>query len=176
MPFTWHDHEFTEPGWFTYTGIGDKQYIIYTYSLATEPCDTCAPIIVNKYNWVLLVDNVRVRELFPGRSVTAYQWYKDGAPVAGATEDDYSERNELHGTFQMFLTLDGGEVVCSNTIKLLDTPETPVLTVKAYNSSGLLVRQWQTTDPAERPLLAPGIYLLRFESEKNTVTEKWMVP
>ncbi|MDY6406581.1 MAG: hypothetical protein SPK97_05575, partial [Bacteroidales bacterium] len=72
----------------------------YTLHLDTFHCEKLWPLIVNKYNWVLLLDNVSLARLLPGRTARAYQWYKNDAPIPGATDDDYSEQNELCGRFQ----------------------------------------------------------------------------
>ena len=134
----------------------------------TPPEPECYPIIVNKYNWVLLVDNIAVRELFPNRTVLRYQWYKNGEPIPGANEDDYSEFDELHGTFQMILTLDGDEEVCSNILEINTAlqEEQPVH-VFIYDSRGVPVWENQVTH---------GIYLYRYEQGDKVWTEKKLIP
>ena len=132
------------------------------FRLDVDNCNRCANIIVNKYNWVLLVDNIAVRELFPNRTVLKYQWYKNGEPIPGANEDDYSELDELHGEFQMILTLDGGEEVCSNIleINMIEPVEAPTR-VYIYDSRGVPVRH--------------GIYLYRYEQDDHVWTEKKLI-
>ena len=84
-----------------------------TVILNVEHCEreVLYPIIVNKYNWQLLCNNVRVRELFPQQTVSGYQWFKDNTLIPGATEDDYAEQNELQGAFQLRLTMDNGQII-----------------------------------------------------------------
>lgn len=138
------------------------------FRLDVEECHRCANIIVNKYNWVLLVDNVKVRELFPNRTVLGYQWYKNGEPIPGANEDDYSEYDELHGTFQMILTLDGDEEVCSNILEInTAVQEEQPVHVFIYDSRGVPVRENQVTH---------GIYLYRYEQGDQVWTEKKFIP
>ena len=138
------------------------------FRLDVEGCHRCANIIVNKYNWVLLVDNVKVRELFPNRTVLGYQWYKNGEPIPGANEDDYSEFDELHGTFQMILTLDGDEEVCSNILEInTAVQEEQPVHVFIYDSRGVPVRENQVTH---------GIYLYRYEQGDQVWTEKKFIP
>ena len=138
------------------------------FRLDVEECHRCANIIVNKYNWVLLVDNVKVRELFPNRTVLGYQWYKNGEPIPGANEDDYSEFDELHGTFQMILTLDGDEEVCSNILEInTAVQEEQPVHVFIYDSRGVPVRENQVTH---------GIYLYRYEQGDQVWTEKKFIP
>jgi hypothetical protein len=134
----------------------------------TPPEPECYPIIVNKYNWVLLVDNIAVRELFPNRTVLRYQWYKNGEPIPGANEDDYSEYDELRGTFQMILTLDGDEEVCSNILEInTAVQEEQPVHVFIYDSRGVPVRENQVTH---------GIYLYRYEQGDQVWTEKKFIP
>lgn len=138
------------------------------FRLDVEECHRCANIIVNKYNWVLLVDNVKVRELFPNRTVLGYQWYKNGEPIPGANEDDYSEFDELRGTFQMILTLDGDEEVCSNILEInTAVQEEQPVHVFIYDSRGVPVRENQVTH---------GIYLYRYEQGDQVWTEKKFIP
>ena len=138
------------------------------FRLDVEECHRCANIIVNKYNWVLLVDNIAVRELFPNRTVLRYQWYKNGEPIPGANEDDYSEYDELRGSFQMILTLDGEEEVCSNILEInTAVQEEQPVHVFIYDSRGLPVRENQVTH---------GIYLYRYEQGDKVWTEKKLIP
>lgn len=138
------------------------------FRLEVAECDRCKPIIVNKYNWVLLVDNVKVRELFPNRTVLRYQWYKNGEAIDGANEDDYSEYDELHGEFQVILTLDNGEEVCSNILEInTAVQEEQPVHVFIYDSRGVPVRENQVTH---------GIYLYRYEQGDQVWTEKKLIP
>jgi hypothetical protein len=141
--------------------------ILHTYTLDTVHCERLWLIIVNKYNWQLLCDNVALRRFFPNRTAMGFQWYKDGTPVLGATEDDYAEQNELHGTYQLRVTLDGGQMIWSNIIELLDTPSPEPIFVEIYDSRGVLVREDQVTH---------GIYLYRYTQGERTWTEKKLIP
>jgi hypothetical protein len=141
--------------------------ILHTYTLDTIHCERLWLIIVNKYNWQLLCDNIALRRFFPNRTAMGFQWYKDGAPVLGATEDDYAEQNELHGTYQLRVTLDGGQMIWSNIIELLDTPSPEPIFVEIYDSRGVLVREDQVTH---------GIYLYRYTQGERTWTEKKLIP
>ena len=64
----------------------------------------------------------------------------------------------------------------SNIIDLSQTPTAAPVRVKAYNSSGILVREWQATDEQGGLSLPPGIYLLRYEGGDEVFTEKRIVP
>ena len=97
-----------------------------------------------------------------------YQWYKNGEPIPGANEDDYSEYDELHGTFQMILTLDGDEEVCSNILEInTAVQEEQPVHVFIYDSRGVPVRENQVTH---------GIYLYRYEQGDQVWTEKKFIP
>jgi hypothetical protein len=182
LPFRWYGELFTEPG--------DRQVLLqdqqgcdsieYTLHLGTTVCPPekhgCDSILVNKYDWVLLVNNVRVRELYPDSIVTGYQWFKNGEQIEDAVEDDYSEQDRLVGSFQVLLTFAGGDTVCSNIIEILPEPEPPMTMISVYNSTGLLVRQWQTMNEHEQYALPKGIYLLRIERGKEVKTGKLCIP
>ncbi len=165
------------PRWKTCT---DSVYTFYVTTFAPEkdpaenpeepgeePAEeTLYPIIVNKYNWVILCDNTRVAELFPDRQPVSYKWYKNGELVAGATEDDYSERAELNGVFQLHLTLDNKQLVKSN-ILYINTSGNSEQRVACYNHLGVPV---DLNTPEEE--LPSGIYINVYRSGDNIRTEK----
>ena len=64
----------------------------------------------------------------------------------------------------------------SNIIDLSRTPTAAPVHVKAYNSSGILIREWEMSDEETGLSLPPGIYLLRYESGDEVFTEKRIVP
>jgi len=142
---------------------------IYTLHLDTVHCERLYPIIVNKYNWQLLLDNVTLRRLFPDRTARSYQWYKDDLPIPGATDDDYSEQNELHGRFQLRLELDDNQTIWSNILEInVQRPTTnDQLQVHIFNFRGLPVREDQLTR---------GIYLYRYQQGDTVWTEKRLIP
>ena len=169
MPYRWRDTLFAEPATYEilYKDQRDCDSVLYILSLDTIHCErfipepepepeVLYPIIVNKYNWQLLLDNVTLRQLFPNRTATAYQWYKNEHAIDGATEDDYSEQNELHGVFQLQVTLDGSQLIWSNILTILDSEaEVPVET-QIYN--------WQ------------HLYLIRYEQGDKVWVEKKLIP
>lgn len=110
-------------------------------SLDTFKCERLYPFVVNKYNWVLLCDNEVLRQLFPDQTALTFQWFKDGEAVSGATEDDYSEQNELHGSYQLVIRLSDGSYVWSTIVEILDTPEPAPVRVQIYDSRGTPVRE-----------------------------------
>ena len=141
-----------------------------TVILNVEHCErkVLYPIIVNKYNWQLLLDNVKLRQFFLDRTALTYQWYKDELPVAGATDDDYSEQNELHGRFQLRIELDGNQTIWSNILEINTEQAAPLpVHVRIYNSHGMPVAEDQVTH---------GIYLYRYEQGNQVWTEKRFFP
>lgn len=130
-----------------------------------QPADTLYEIIVNKYNWQLLCNNVALRGYFPGKTATAFQWYKDEQPIPGATGDDYSEHNELQGVFQLNVHLNDGRSIWSNIIEI-DGPKEAPTRVQIYNSQGIPVSEGQVTR---------GVYLYRYEKGEEVWTEKKIV-
>lgn len=168
MPFLWHGVLFEEP---STREIMEKDMrgcdsILLVCSLDTVHCERLYPIIVNKYNWQLLCDNVALRRIFPGRTPTAFQWYKDKEPIPGATIDDYAEYNKLNGTFQLRVTLDYEEVIWSNIIEIVDSIEEIPVRVRVYNSRGEEVKESQVTH---------GFYLYRYEQGEHCWTQKKLI-
>ena len=150
--------EFQHPQW-------DCIDSIYTLHLDTIHCERLYDIIVNKYNWQLLCDNVALRNFFPERTATAFQWYKNEQAIPGATGDDYSEHNELQGVFQLNVHLNDGRSIWSNIIEIEGPGDAPTR-VQIYNSQGMPVSEGQMTR---------GVYLYRYEKGEERWTEKKIV-
>lgn len=175
MPFLWfyqdtmvlfndigaQEIEYTHHTWFKCVGE------VHTLVLDTFHCERLYPIIVNKYNWQLLLDHVSLRHFFPGYTPLRYQWYCDSVAIPGATEDDYAEQNELHGHFQLYVELDQDEHAWSNVIDLSDTPAPKPVTHRIYNAQGLPVSDDQLTH---------GVYLIVYQQGDRIWTEKRFVP
>jgi hypothetical protein len=169
MPFRWRGVLFDEPAIQEVMESSPRgcDSILHIYNLDTVHCERLYPIIVNKYNWQLLCDNVALRRFFPGRTPTAFQWYKNQKPIPGATIDDYAEQNELNGVFQLRVTLDHEEVIWSNILEIVDSSEEIPVRIRIYNSRGEQVSESQVTH---------GIYLYRYERGEYSWTQKRMIP
>ena len=139
----------------------------YTVSLDTFHCEHLYPLIVNKYNWQLLLDHIALRKLFPGRTARAYQWYKNEEPVPGANDDDYAEQNELNGRFQLRIELDNNRIIWSNILEIGEAKAELPVYVHIYDSHGMPVREDQVMH---------GIYLYRYEQGDKVWTEKKLIP
>ena len=175
LPFTWtlrnqtfvFEHaesqvrDIPHPKW---TDCTDTSYILH---LDTFHCEKLWPLIVNKYNWVLLLDNVSLARLLPGRTARAYQWYKNDTPIPGANDDDYSEQNELCGRFQLRIVLDNEQTIWSNILEIGEAQEELPVRVTIFNSWGMLVRESQVSH---------GVYLYRYEQGEKKWTEKKLIP
>jgi len=175
LPFTWtlrnqpfvFEHaeiqvlDIPHPKW---TDCTDTSYILH---LDTFHCEKLWPLIVNKYNWVLLLDNVTLARFFPQNVARAYQWYKNDAPIPGATDDDYSEQNELCGRFQLRIVLDNEQAIWSNILEIGEAQEELPVRVTIFNSWGMLVRENQVSH---------GVYLYRYEQGEKKWTEKKLIP
>ena len=173
MPFTWtiggqtfvfeqvetQEREMPHPKWTECTGTN------YVLRLDTFHCEKLWLIIVNKYDWQLLCNNVALRNYFPAQTATAFQWYKNEQAIPGATGDDYSEHNELQGVFQLNVHLNDGRSIWSNIIEI-EGPEDAPAWVQIYNSQGMPVSEGQMTR---------GVYLYRYEKGKEVWTEKKIV-
>ena len=177
LPFTWRGISFTKP---------DVQRVVeksprgcdsieYVYTLDTVHCERFYPLIVNKYNWQLLCDNVLVAKLFPELTITGYQWFKNGALIPDATGDDYSEQNELQGDFQLRLELADGQFVYSYILTIAASVSNVPARVRVYNSRGELVVEQETTEAFTLQPLPAGIYLVRVEQGENVRIVKTMI-
>lgn len=147
---------------------------IYILHLDTMHCERLYPIIVNKYNWQLLCHNVRVRELFPELTVTGYQWYKDGTAIPNATEDDYSEQNELQGAFQLRLLMSDGRYVWSEILTIQPSQTQAPSRIRIYNHNGTLIYQSETETTL--PHLPKGLYIIQIEQNGEQRIEKKLIP
>ena len=115
---------------------------------------------------MLLCNNVLVAQLFPERTVTGYQWYKDDSAIPDATSDDYSEQAELYGSFQLRIKLDSDEEVWSTILTIAAAQPQPIR-MFIYNAYGLPVREDEMTR---------GVYMIRYEQGDRIWTEKRIVP
>lgn len=147
---------------------------IYILHLDTMHCERLYPIIVNKYNWQLLCHNVRVRELFPELTVTGYQWYKDGTAIPNATEDDYSEQNELQGAFQLRLLMSDGRYVWSEILTIQPSQTQAPSRIRIYNHNGYLF--YQSEKETTIPSLPRGLYIIQIEQNGEQRIEKKLIP
>ncbi len=169
LPYTWRGMVFEKAGekrWIE-KNTRDCDSIEHVYTLDTIHCERLYPIIVNKYNWMLLLDNVTLRELFPNQVATGYQWYKNEAPILGATDDDYSEQNKLEGVFQLRVTLSEEQTIWSNILTINEDDVAPEVRKRIYDTYGNCV-------PEER--MMHGIYLIRYEQGPKSWTEKKLIP
>lgn len=143
--------------------IGD----VYILSLDTVHCERLYDLIVNKYNWQLVLNNVALRKFFPDLSAVEYQWYKNGEKIEGATEDDYSEQNELQGSFQLRLVMNDGLRVWSNILEIGESQPVQPVTKRIFTLQGREVTEERMTR---------GIYLIRYEQGDKVWTEKKLIP
>ena len=168
MPFTWRGVLFGEPDTQEKMETSPRgcDSILYILTLDTVHCERLYPIIVNKYNWQLLCDNVVLRRIFPDRTPTAFQWYKDEKPIPGAMEDDYAEQNILNGIFQLRVVLDHEEIIWSNILEIFESIEEIPVRVRIYNSRGEEIPESQVSH---------GFYLYRFEQGEHVWTQKRLI-
>lgn len=175
MPFTWtiggqtfvfeqaetQERELPHPKWTECTGTN------YVLRLDTFHCEKLWPIIVNKYNWQLLLDNVTLARFFPHNAARTYQWYKNEVPIPGANGDDYSEYNELCGRFQLRVEMDNGQTIWSNILEIGKAQVEEPVRVRIYDSHGVSVQENQVSH---------GVYLYRYEQGDRKWTEKRLIP
>lgn len=176
MPYRWCDTLFTESATFEIICKDNRgcDSLLYILHLDTFHCDRSYPLIVNKYNWQLLCNNVRVRELFPELTVTGYQWYKDGTAIPNATEDDYSEQNELQGEFQLRLHMGDGRYVWSEILTIQPGQTQAPSRIRIYNHNGYLF--YQSEKETTIPSLPRGLYIIQIEQNGEQRIEKKLIP
>lgn len=176
MPFTWRGVLFAEEGerrWID-KNARDCDSIEYIYTLSTFHCERLYDFIVNKYNWQLLCNNERVRQLFPELTVSGYQWYKDGTAIPDATEDNFSEQNELQGAFQLRLQMDNGRYVWSEILTIQPAQTQATSRIRIYNHNGYLF--YQAEGDTTIPVLPKGLYFIQIEQNGEQRTEKKLIP
>jgi hypothetical protein len=139
----------------------------YVLRLDTFHCEKLWQIIVNKYNWQLLLDNVSLSRFFPQNATRTYQWYKNEVPIPGANGDDYSEQNELCGRFQLRVEMDNGQTIWSNILEIGKAQIEEPIRVRIYDSHGVPVQENQVSH---------GVYLYRYEQGDRKWTEKRLIP
>ena len=155
------------------------------------------PLIVNKHDYVLFCNNNIFEEKF-----VAYQWLKNGVPVAGATKEYYTEEVLLNGCFQVYVTTEAGKEFASETIcfeegrefKLYPNPvavgenivvdyefteeEMFNLLVEVFNSKGVCVYRGE---PSSYPIVIagrtePGYYYILITTGKgDNLGERFIV-
>ena len=179
LPFLWFyqdtmllfsdigEQEIEYPHWRWENCIGE----VHTLALDTFHCERLYPIIVNKYNWQLVCNNMELARIFPDMHPLEFQWFKDSVAIEGANADDYSEENELHGVFQLRIKLDRtvdnhDEYIWSNILDIHDTPAPAPIIKRVYNSQGIPVSEEQT---------GSGVYLIHYQQGDRVWTEKKVV-
>ena len=100
----------------------------HVLTISVEDCIS-ADVIVQKWNSVLLVNNVKGNYLPDG-----YQWYKNGQPLEGATKQYYaaggngSEELDFNALYFVQMTTTSGKIVYSCNFQ----PERRDISLKAY--------------------------------------------
>ena len=132
----------------------------YTAVVAFEPdkpeCDTIrfdisflvrypASVFTQKWNDVLAVYNDRYNrgEGREGYHITAFQWYKDGQPIDGATGSYYytgpDEQLDFNALYSVLLTRDDGTVIRSCEYRPVHTDDPDMVTTTKQLVNGHIV-------------------------------------
>ena len=90
--------------------------------------------------------------------------------MPNANEDDYSEHQELHGAFQLHLTLDNKQLIRSNILYINASAREEEL-IAIYNYMGTSI---SITTPQDQ--LPSGIYIFVYQSGNQTRTEQVYIP
>ena len=159
-----------------------------------------------KWNDVVFVDNSD-KNCEPNcdedLTFTAYQWYKDGELIPGATGQSYYEAGGLNGYYQVLMTASDGTIYRSceyemrPVIEALDDAQAPVRLypipvqsgapinvnadedgeIQMYNLQGAcssVVSVHEGRQAITAPAV-PGMYLIRFVSENKQVFTRKMI-
>lgn len=79
-------------------------------------------LLINKYNYILLVNEAKLQQLYPNQEATGIRWYHNGAIMSDITTMFYSTNNGLNGSYYVELDI-AGKTVRSETIEVLrDNP------------------------------------------------------
>ncbi len=115
----------------TYEGVTyrDSAHIIRPSKSLETGCDSFThvmlnvnkcfpyPVLVNKYNWILVCNDVIMNEdQFKKKSNVKYNWYKNDRLVSSTNESYYTEDKELKGCYQLGVVVDGGDEYYSDMI------------------------------------------------------------
>ncbi len=95
-------------------------------------------LIVNKYDWIIVLNNRRLRMLFPNHEPESFVWLKNGQPQPWYKRDYYTEDRLLDGTFQMVLNI-AGQTVRSNIIVVNQPDAAPRQTPKQLRDGRLFI-------------------------------------
>lgn len=85
-----------------------------------------------KWNDVIFVDNYHEENNPLNVKFTAYQWYRDGEMIEGATEQFYHEEGGLKGTYYVVLTATDGFVYRSCDTTCMLAPSRSDVRIKVY--------------------------------------------
>ena len=109
-----------------------------------------------------------------GTGVLTYQWYKDGTAIPNATEDDYSEQNELQGAFQLRLLMNNDRYVWSEILTIQPAQTQAPSRIRIYNHNGYLF--YQSEKETTIPSLPRGLYIIQIEQNGEQHIEKKLIP
>ena len=104
-----------------------------------------ASVFTQKWNDVLAVYNDRYNrgEGREGYHITAFQWYKDGQPIDGATGSYYytgpDEQLDFNALYSVLLTRDDGTVIRSCEYRPVHTDDPDMVTTTKQLVNGHIV-------------------------------------
>jgi hypothetical protein len=135
---------------------GDVYPFSFTVNLSSD-------FIVNKFDDVVLCNN-------NSKEFTAYQWYKDGTAISGATKQFYNDKGGLVGSYQVKVTTKSNESLITCPVSL----NTPLKeqSVKAFPNALASAQEFkiQLSNFSDEEL--QGAVLTLFNAYGNTVCKQ----
>ena len=140
----------------------DEIYSLYNMGLREE-VGTSIKILTQPENWVEVMGNPVTFSVWAVSSASlSYQWYKDGNPIAGATDDSYSIDSvtlEDAGSYSVIVSNNTGYNVSSEEAELyvVETFDATAGLQYSYNDDGTAIVTGMGTAQETRIVIPSGV-------------------
>ena len=161
----------------------------------TLPHYDTIPLIINKYNWIIITNNTLFQSYYPNAQIQSFCWYKNDTCVSSDYFDFYTEDRLLDGTFQLVIYLDSATKIYSNTLVITPStqPAPPRLSVnpvqhgqqtyliydghvryEIFTATGVRTHKGEGENKIPLPPMDKGIYIIRVYYGEDEKTLKLM--
>lgn len=155
-----------------------------------EPDTISHHVLVNKFDWVLLVNRTILMGRYTTREPDEYRWYRNDQLLLGENKDHYSTNERLEGFYKLRIRVGERWLTDTVTIRPLEqtgqaeasvapNPAVNGMPARVYypgdfqysilNQNGILVTNGAACNTATLPALPQGIYLVNVQSEATEV-------